>query len=519
MKRSREKTNTVEHPYYRKPIMTNETEKSDEDMFSFCESLDSYSSEESFKKNKTSNNCQIEKPIMIDKEKEQENEKMFLDACRSGHTDIVELLLDDGISVNFERALTVSCLENHIEIIDLLLYHKNTQSFGFVHNYAATAVAIWNDNLEVATELLSRNSYEVNNILSDAFVSACGAGNFKTISGLMNQFPEIIPNTRQGLLKAVECNQPAVVNLLCDYIKTKPADIKDAFLLATQKGFVEITSFLTSFLHVCFEDHQALANACALNNKMLTRMLCRRCFCKGDNIDFTKIMINIVETDNSYALGQLYRKFQAKLEFKKVSVRNKRLLHFAVSKKALKCAKLLIRFEGFDLKTYYMNADEPHKVFHFFCEVDDLESVKFLMAKREIDPSYSDQLAVYIAIRKNSFAVLEELLKDERISLSIFYGKALSLAMQCGSIECILLLLDDDHVDPNVENCKIIAWACRTESSRVLAKLMVHPKVNNDTILYRAAALGKTMLVQTLINQKNQTRFEDEYEDDSSIEL
>ncbi|PRP77531.1 putative ankyrin repeat-containing protein [Planoprotostelium fungivorum] len=134
------------------------------------------------------------------------------------------------------------------------------------------------------------------------------------------------------------------------------------------------------------------------------------------------------------------------------------------------------------------------------CKVD---SVRFLLTRRGLDPSVRDNKPIRTALRDSTMETVRLLLSDPRVDPSARNNEAFREAASEGYHEVIQLLLADSRVDPSTEDNEAFREAAAKGHHEVVQLLLADPRVDpsvcNQDPIKRASSDGHAMTVQLLL--------------------
>jgi surface antigen len=134
-------------------------------------------------------------------------------------------------------------------------------------------------------------------------------------------------------------------------------------------------------------------------------------------------------------------------------------------------------------------------------KLDGLEMVELLLPF--VDPSAEDNYAIRWASQNGHLAVVERLLKDERVDSSANDNHAIRSSSEKGYVAVVERLLQDERVDPSAEDNYAIKMASRNGHvavvERLLADKRVDPSAENNYAIRWASERGHLAVVERLL--------------------
>ncbi|PRP80489.1 alkaline serine protease [Planoprotostelium fungivorum] len=135
---------------------------------------------------------------------------------------------------------------------------------------------------------------------------------------------------------------------------------------------------------------------------------------------------------------------------------------------------------------------------------DNIESFRFLLTRKELDPSSEDIGLLIYASENDSTEILRLLLNDPRIDPSADENQAIISAAKHGQTNNIQLLLSDSRVDPSAPDNEAIRCAAAEGHSEAVRLLLsdtrVDPSAQDDHAIGMAAHAGHTEIVRLLLS-------------------
>ncbi|PRP85853.1 putative ankyrin repeat protein [Planoprotostelium fungivorum] len=137
-------------------------------------------------------------------------------------------------------------------------------------------------------------------------------------------------------------------------------------------------------------------------------------------------------------------------------------------------------------------------------EGGNIESLRFLLSRVELNPSREDIKLLSEATKKDSTEIVRLLLNDPRVDPSAADNKAIISAVEHGRTDAVQLLLSDPRVDPSVDDNYPIRYAAVEGHCEIVRLLLSDPRVdptadNNYAVRY-AADQGHIETVRLLLS-------------------
>jgi ankyrin repeat protein len=232
----------------------------------------------------------------------------------------------------------------------------------------------------------------------------------------------------------------------------KPND--DVFFWAVRNGFTEIVKLLLEddSIDPAMMDNDSIAEAC----------------CKG-HLEIVKLLLNDLRVDPS-ANDQL-------------------AIRFAASEGHFEIVELLLKDPRIDPSAY----DDEALI--EACSEGHLRVVELLLQDERVDPSNDDNHAINAASRKGHVEIVKLLLQHEQVD----FEDAFLLCCTEGQVGTCQVFLDDERVDPTMNDNHPIKEASSEGHLGIVKLLLKHPQVDPATSIRRAARYGHPKVLQELL--------------------
>jgi ankyrin repeat protein len=135
------------------------------------------------------------------------------------------------------------------------------------------------------------------------------------------------------------------------------------------------------------------------------------------------------------------------------------------------------------------------------CKNNNVDIVKILLADPRIDPTFRNNYSINHAIASGNTKLVKILMSDKRVNL--FNTDNLIKAYDKGMYKIVMLLLDNDQVDPSYDNNFMILNACKCGQYDIVKKILldsrVDSSVNNNFAIVKASLYGYYKIVKLLL--------------------